>query len=53
MVINSSSSVEINNLFIVNGRIGENKLTCKDSSTVDYVVSNAFLFKLHVYLKGV
>ena len=35
-----------NNLFIVNGRIGENKLTCKDSSTVDYVVCNAFLFKL-------
>ena len=35
-----------NDMFIVNGGIGENKLTCKHSSTVEYVVCNACLFKL-------
>ena len=34
-----------NNLFIVNGRIGESRLTCKDSSTVDYVICSAVLFQ--------
>ena len=34
-----------NNLYIVNGRIGETKLTCKDSSTVDYIICSAFLFQ--------
>lgn len=31
--------------FIVNDRLGENRLTCKDSSTVDYVLCNAFLLQ--------
>ena len=46
---NSSSSVKIITFFIVNGLIEENKLTCKDSSTVVSDIFNAFLFKL---LKG-
>ena len=36
---------ENNNLYIVNGRIGETKLTCKDSNTVDYIICSAFLFQ--------
>ena len=34
-----------NNLYIVNGRIEETKLTCNDSSTVDYIICSAFLFQ--------
>jgi hypothetical protein len=34
-----------NNLFIVNGRIGESRLTCKDSCTIDYVICSAVLFQ--------
>ena len=37
-----------NNIFILNGRFGadSSKLTCKNKSTVDYVLSTAFNFKM-------
>ena len=36
-----------NNLYIANGRFGEKsaKLTCRDASTVDYVICNSPMFK--------
>ena len=39
-----------NNIFIINGRIGKDavspELTCKNSSTVDYVLSTAYNFEI-------
>ena len=40
---------KFNNIFILNGRLGSDyylpKLTCKNKSTVDYVLSSPFLFE--------
>ena len=35
-----------NNLFILNGRLDAPKLTCKNASTVDYIVSSAYNFPM-------
>ena len=41
-----------NDLFILNGRVGDDvnppKLTCKNSSTVDYVISTAYNFDFEI-----
>ena len=44
---------KFNNIFILNGRLGSDyylpKLTCKNKSTVDYVLLSPFLFELLEY----
>lgn len=42
-----------NDTFIGNGRISEDKLTCKNSSTVDNVICSVFMFKVfeHFYIR--
>lgn len=45
-MVTNTEICQNNNIFIVNGRIGEDKLTCKNSSTVDYVICSVLMFKL-------